>query len=317
MFNRILVPLDGSPLAECVIPHLLAVAKAYSSEVLLLQVLDPSGPMYQDDVIDPFEWQIRKAEAETYLRGIAIQVSEAGLKVGKEVLEGKAAEVIINDAHLKEVDLILLSSHGHSGITGWNVSSVVQKIILRANLSVMIVRAYEPAPESAHISYRRVIAPLDGSQRAEFVLPAATMICRFHHAELVLAHVVKKPEIPHRIPYTQHELSLFKELLEYNQSAALNYLTDVQSHLDVKTDLALKVGDSVAALLQQTVDEYNADLVLMSAHGYTGETRWPYGHVVLSFVAYGTTPLMIMQDVSSDRLEISKAERIARQQGAR
>ena len=80
--------------------------------------------------------------------------------------------------------LIILSSHGQSGLSEWNVSSVVQKIVLRARTSIMIVRAYQRIPpETAGLRYRRILVPLDGSQRAECVLPVAVTLARSHEAK--------------------------------------------------------------------------------------------------------------------------------------
>ncbi len=165
MFPRILAPLDGSSLAERVLPHIATMALAYRGEPTLLRVLDPTGAGTRPRPIDPLDWQIRKAEADSYLKGLATQFEEKGLRVNLEVREGKAAESVIEFARQVDASLIILSSHGQSGISGWNISSVVQKIILRALTSVMIVRAYQPAAqEDQQIHYRRILLPLDGSQ---------------------------------------------------------------------------------------------------------------------------------------------------------
>ncbi|HEX7974857.1 MAG TPA: universal stress protein, partial [Anaerolineales bacterium] len=201
MFDHILVPLDGSTLAECVLPHLLAIAKTGNPRITLLSVLDPFGAANRSKTVDPFDWQVRKAETEAYLKDQAARLSEANLTIQVEILEGKAAESIVEYGRDQKVSLILLSSHGQSGISGWNVSSVVQKIILRAHTSVMIVRAYQPAPAGlAGMHYQRILLPLDGSQRAEIVLPVAEALARAHDATLLLAHVVRRPELPCRTP---------------------------------------------------------------------------------------------------------------------
>ena len=126
MFKRIILPLDSSKLAECVLPHLLAIAHICEPEVQLLRVLEPFGVTARMRMIDPVDWQIRKAEAESYLSGIAKRLQDAGMRVSTNLLDGKPAEQIIEVAHSWDADLILMSSHGQSGISPWNVSSVVQ-----------------------------------------------------------------------------------------------------------------------------------------------------------------------------------------------
>jgi nucleotide-binding universal stress UspA family protein len=83
-----------------------------------------------------------------------------------------------------------------------------------------------------------------------------------------------------------------------NQTRAGKYLKQLQDQLSPDVETRVIVGDAPAASLQDFVAQENVDLVVLSAHGYTGETRWPYGSVALNFIAYGTTPLLIVQDLS-------------------
>ena len=96
MFNRILLPLDRSPLAECVLPHAVAVAGAFKSQVTLVHVMDvPHGTNWRR-AVDPLNWQIRKAEAESYLGDLVLRLQKAGLPAEKQILEGPAAERIVD-----------------------------------------------------------------------------------------------------------------------------------------------------------------------------------------------------------------------------
>jgi hypothetical protein len=73
----------------------------------------------------------------------------------------------------------------------------------------------------------------------------------------------------------------------------------------------------VSGSIYDLVDQVEADLVMMSAHGYTGKSRWPYGGLVISFIAYGNTPLFILQDLPRERIEPTEAELAAREVGGR
>jgi nucleotide-binding universal stress UspA family protein len=112
-----------------------------------MRVSEPLGVTARLRMIDPVDWQIRKAEAESYLSGVAARLQNAGLQVSMHLYDGRPAEQIIEVAHSWSADLILISSHGQSGISPWNVSSVVQQVILRAHRSLMIIRAYQPVTE--------------------------------------------------------------------------------------------------------------------------------------------------------------------------
>jgi nucleotide-binding universal stress UspA family protein len=319
MFKNILVPLDGSQLAECVLPHVVAMARAGDAEVTLLRVLDPASAERQPNLVDPLEWQINKAEAESYLRELANGLqARTGIGAATVVLEGKAAESVLGFAKEQRSDLIILSSHGQSGISGWNVSSVVQKIILRVRTSILIIRAYhiEDEPVDAH-RYQRMLVPLDGSPRAEFVLPAVAALARAHQSEVLAAHVIRKPELPRRIVQTQEDQELVNRLTERNREDASAYLAELAHRLDAPILTRLVISENVVSALHTQVEQEQADLVVLSAHGYGGDTRWPYGSVVFSFIAYGTTPLLVLQDLPPEQIEVTPAERAAREQGGR
>jgi nucleotide-binding universal stress UspA family protein len=318
MFTRILVPLDRSPLAECVLPHVIAIAKAFDAPVDLLTVVGAAENNKKLPSIDPLDWQIQKAEADAYLQKIARQVQEISLRVGSQVLEGKAAERIIEFAEDKKNDLIILSSHGQSGLSGWNVSSVVQKIIMRAYTSIMIVRAYLPImPEPGKLKYRHLMVPVDGSQRAETILPVASSLASYYDAEILVTHVVRRPEMPRRTPPTPEDTTLSERLTERNLSEASKYLEDLKTRVPVKILTRLEISDKVNATLHEIVREEEVDLVMLSAHGYSGESMWPYGCVVTSFISYGNTPLLIFQDIPRDKLKTTDAEAAAKEFGKR
>ncbi len=318
MFNPILVPLDGSSLAETILPHVSVFAKVDASEVILLRILDKQSQIYSKETVDPLDWQIRKAEASAYLEHLAGQLVDTGLKARTEILEGNAAESIVEYAQVNDIPLIMLSSHGRSGITGWNVSSVVQKVILRARTSIMIVRAYKTeASEMEDFRYKRILVPLDGSQRAESVLPRATAIARAQDAQVIIAHVVRQPEMPRRTPLNQEDQELVERVTYRNRAEAEKYLAELKTRLDVNSETRILISKSVISTLHEFIEREEIDLVFLSAHGYTGETRWPYGSTVVSFIAYGTTPLLIYQDLQRDKILPTLAEMVAKEYGGR
>ncbi|MFN2283649.1 MAG: universal stress protein [Anaerolineae bacterium] len=309
ILDHILVPLDGSSLAECVLPHAVALAQAFGARVTLLRVVTKPYDTDQEQTIDPLRWHMRKTEAESYLDSVATRLREAEFEVDKVTLEGEVANNVIEFAHEHDVGLILLSSHGQSGLSEWNVSSVVQKIILRAYMPVMIVRAYQTPPDDLMgLRYKRVLVPLDGSQRAECVLPLASQLVCSHDAQLLLAHAVRKPEVPRHMPLAEAETKLVERIIKYNRLEAEKYLVDLEDRLECDVQSHLLESKNTAAALHDLVQREGIDLVALSAHGYSSSPRWPYGSMALNFIAYGTTPLLVMQDMSSEELEQTQAE---------
>lgn len=297
MFNQILLPLDRSTLAECVLPHTIAIARAFGSQVTLLSVLDTPHEARVRRAMDPLNWQIRKAEAQTYLHKVELRLQEAGLLTEMHILEGFAAEQVIGFVDTHAPHLIILSSHGQSGLSEWGVSSVAQKIILRAHTSVMIVRAAQSvASDVTDLRYQRILTPLDGTQRAEIILPAAATLARDHNARIVLAHIVQKPAIPRRTLPSHEDVALADQLVERNQDEAAQYLEQLQSRITGKVETRLLVSEHLTATLHELAAQEKADLVLLSAHGRSEQTPAPYGDVVSNMIAYGTTPLLIIQE---------------------
>ena len=316
MFKKILVPLDGSSLAECVLPHLLVFAQAFEADVTLLRILEIPNSSAHAQAIDPLEWQLIKSEAKAYLKDVANRLEDNGLETHLEIKEGQAEEHIIEFVKHNQIDLIIMSSHGQSGLSGWNISSVVQKTILRAYTSTLIVRAYKlPEEDLEREGYGKILIPLDGSQRAENVLGSTTILADFCEAHLLLTHLVLKPEIISHTALTPSENELVNEITKVNKQKANQYLKGIRSRTKENIDLRLhvEVGNSVEEL-HELVEREKVDLVVLSAHGQSGNPQWPYGSVTLSFVAYGTTPLLIVQDISRQEAQKSRAEIAAREE---
>lgn len=153
MFDRIMVPLDGSELAECVLPYTQGIAKGSGHELVLLRVVERMEHLYRGlESAIPKE-QRRKIEddsvgiADTYLKGIARKLEGQGFSVTTKVLLGKVAETIIDYANKNNVNLIMIASHGRSGIGHWIVGSVADRVLRGVCIPVMMVRVPGCIPE--------------------------------------------------------------------------------------------------------------------------------------------------------------------------
>jgi nucleotide-binding universal stress UspA family protein len=242
---------------------------------------------------------------------------KSGLKVEHTIIEGNPAESIIEFARNNNVDLIALSTHGQSGLSGWNISSVVYKILMRSYKSTLLVRAYQSTiSDVSEVHYKRLFIGLDYSPRAEYILPVAINLAQYYKSELILGTVIQKPQTVHRFPPSEENGELINQIVEKNRQAASHYFDQIrtqfsQTGLELKSNIA--VGDNALAILHDMVEEAKADLVLLVAHGHSGERRWPYGSVTSSFIAYGNTPLMIMQDLSSEEILQTHAELVVKE----
>jgi nucleotide-binding universal stress UspA family protein len=301
MFDPILVPLDGSLLAECVLAHTNAIAQAFDARVTLLRVLDRSQAAEKTQLFDLVNWQINKTTAKLYLEKTSTRLQKSGLRVDVSVIEGLVAESITEFAQNQGTKLIILSSHGRSGLSQWGISSVTQKIIFSAPTSVLIIRAQQPVTsELEERRYSHVMVPLDGSRRAENVLPMVALFARFHQSQIHIVHVVRAPEMARQLPLTREDVDLSDRIVARNREEAIRYLDLVRLHspldgIDVQTHLL--TSDNAAAALHGLADQEHIDLVALSAHGYSGYNQWPYGSMVNNFILYSKVPLLIVQDL--------------------
>ncbi len=304
MLDTILAPLDGSQLAECVLPHITAIARTFDANITLLRVLERNQADASTPMFDLLNWHIHKTKASIYLESICKLLQESGLRAQTSMLEGLEAEGISEYAQSTGAKLIVLSSHGRNGITQWGISNITQKIIQISQTSILVIRARQneatlPA-ESETPQYQRILVPLDGSQRAENVLPVITQLAHYHNSQIHFVQIVQPPEMARQMPPSELDIDLANRVVARNREEAQRYLEQVRSRssldrLAIQTHLI--TSDNAAAALHQLADQEHIELLALSAHGYSGNLQWPYGSMVNNFITYGKVPLLIIQDL--------------------
>lgn len=315
MFENIMVPLDGSAMADRILPHVAAIAQIDGSSITLLRVLETD--VGESTPVDPLAWHFAEAEAQAHLEEAARQLAQLGLTANTVLLEGGAAQRIVEYVHKNGVDLVALSSHGKGGLSGWNISGIAQKVIHRAGTSIMLVRASGEIAEEGRgaaagiIRYRRILAPLDGSQRAESALPLASVLAERHAADLLVVHVATRPDMIESVPLSLEDVALAERVVARNIMEADKYFAELQSRLPAKTQIRVLVEDSVTRALHNLVAQEQVDLVVLSAHGHACHSEWPYSALVNSFITYGATSLFILQDIPFNETKRATVERSA------
>ena len=148
MYKKILVPLDGSHIAECVMPHVKAIAKVANSEVELVNVVEPFEiPTRGEIAITENDLKQINAdasrEAYKYLNALTKRLKRAGIECTPVVITGKPAESLVDYADNNAIDLIIMATHGRSGITKWFWGSVAEKVLRAVNIPILLVKAGE------------------------------------------------------------------------------------------------------------------------------------------------------------------------------
>jgi len=155
MYQKIMVPLDGSQLAECVLPHVEAFIQGCQVQtVIFVRVVEPASPRFlgaptatsKVDYGQVIEYtqrieEDRKSSAVQYLQTVTGQLKQNGVKFQQETLVGKVADCLVDFAETRAVDLILIATHGRSGVSRWVRGSVADRILRASGVPVLMVRA--------------------------------------------------------------------------------------------------------------------------------------------------------------------------------
>jgi nucleotide-binding universal stress UspA family protein len=158
--------------------------------------------------------------------------------------------------------------------------------------------------------YERILVPLDGSQRAENVLPVITQLAHFHKSNISLVQVIQTPEMARQMPPSPDDIELSSRVIARNREEAGRYLEQLKSRSTlegVTIQTHLISSDNAAASLHQIVEQEHINMVALSAHGFSGNLNWPYGSMVNNFFMYGTVPLLVVQDLPA-KLEQAPVE---------
>jgi nucleotide-binding universal stress UspA family protein len=294
-FHPVAACLDGSDLGERILPHALAVARALGVPVTLLRVLEAEASTEAPP--DPLEWDMRRRETREYVARIAEKQGEAENRMEAEVIEGQPAEEICRWTRDRGVGLTVLSSHGSRGATEWSLASTARKLVEGASGSLLLVPATAPVQQDvAH--YRRILVPLDGSARAQSVIPLAQRLAEAQGAELILVHVVPVPEVTEIGPVDSEALELRERLVRHNERVANQYLDRLRAQVaegavPVRA-LVLRADDARGHLARVIADE-GVDLVVLSAHGRSARADVPLGSMAAHLVAHAQVPLLIVR----------------------
>jgi len=308
MYRRMLVPLDGSELAEVVFPYAKELAGRLDMDIVLLQVAGPVlgqfGPMRRAYIERAVE--IVKRQAREVQKRIGIQPESKPVEVRGELAEGYPAEVILRYAEENEVDLVLMATHGYSGLKRWTIGSVASKVLSASKVPVWLVRAGIPE-ETPYDKWpsQTLLVLLDGSELAESVLPHVEALAKQRGAKPVDVVLLRVSETPTMPSYYGPELSgvslNWGEYLQREEArrkkAATEYLAKVEKRLkDSDISVQSKVLEGKAA--DEIIDYANKNpfsIIVMATHGRSGLSRLVYGSVAANLLQGVSNPIFLVK----------------------
>lgn len=295
-FDRILVPLDGSQLAEEALTHAVRIARAYKSRLYLLQALDVHDGVLEHGPED-LDWRLYKIQVLDYLNALAGHIVEEGLEVEAHVLEGRAPDQIVDFIRDRRIDLAVLCAYGRGGVSEFPFGGTVQKIIAAPETSVLVVRPTH-AGTTTKEHYGRILVPLDGSQRAAWAVSLVAGMMNHESPDIIALQVVGTPDMPRTRPLTREELELRNKLIECNRLAASAYLEEIKvrfaGRLSIRT--RLEVSPHVVDTIEQVADAEDVDLIALTAHGASDLVGRRSGTVCQSVVLRASRPVLVFQD---------------------
>ncbi|MBN1862453.1 MAG: universal stress protein [Dehalococcoidales bacterium] len=320
MYRRILVPLDGSELSEVVFPYTKELAGRLGLEVVLLHVHDSAGretvPLHRAYI--KHKADLIRRQSEEVQTGVGVGEVGGVVKVSGELATGYPADEILRYTEENDIDLILMATHGRSGIRRWVMGSVADRVLRASRVPVWLVRAgipegivYDKWPQ------RTILVPLDGSELAEEVLPHVAALAKQRGVaplEVVLLGVYEpvaalgyyppsaRFETPggavHVMPrdYARGESARLKIITE-------QYLNKVARRLN---DTGLKVRiEALAGAPAEVIVDYANDhpfnLIVMSTHARSGLSRWAYGSVAARVLRGVTSPVFLVRAGATKR----------------
>lgn len=280
MYESMLVPLDGSELAEQAFPYAEELAKNLNSQVVLITICLPNDPL--ERVLT--EYIERRAE----------NLQSLGIETRSVCVEGEPATSIIDFAAKNNISLIVISTHGRTGVSRWPLGSIASKVVQKSHVPVFLVRSGQLP--TANKRFRKILVTLDGSRFAEAIIPYIETLAKAMNSEVILTRVIEPLKLP--------QLAAYREQEKYEQEYTTRLEREAKRYLSKKKSLlALKGINASSVLLSgkpaetiiQYADDTSASLIALTTHGFSGITKWAYGSVASRIIEGSSKPIFLVR----------------------
>jgi nucleotide-binding universal stress UspA family protein len=310
--RNVLVPLDGSPFGEAVLPTAVAYAAKTGATLHLVHVLDsPVLPFSFEGyaMFDPGWTERFRSESRRYLEGIAsAHAGPAGVRTCVRLLEAPVVESLVEYAERSEIDLIVMATHGRGGVSRTWLGSVADELIREVRIPVLLLRPPVPTTgeEQAAVTEevagaREILVPLDGSPLAESALAPAMDVAALTGARLTLLNVAP-PIYMAGLPYAPAAVTFDAEAYRLERARAEQYLLRISERIqpvlkDVRVLLVTHAQPAVA--IRETALREGSDLIVLATHGRGGVARWALGGVADKLIRSGAAPVLVVRPATA------------------
>lgn len=305
MPSQIMVPLDGSPLAEEALPHAIRMARDTGCGITLLRAVPPrlvvgGAPFgFQPREEHVAYWDSAHLAARDYLCEVASRLRETeDVEVTKRVVDGDPATGIVVYAEARpEVTMIVMSTHGRGGISRWVLGSVAERVVRHAPVPLFLIRAHRPdEPEPALGPYRTLLVPHDGSPSADQALIEVRRLAASNLVRVVIVTAI--PESEDKAYFAD---AVQPDSLVHERQAEINRVTayvmrtaDALRAEGIRVDTRIEMGKPAEVILRGAHEE-RADTIVMATHGRGGVQRLWLGSVAMKVVQTAGLPVLLVR----------------------
>jgi nucleotide-binding universal stress UspA family protein len=305
MFKKLLVPLDRSSLAEQALSQASAIARASQAEIEIILVHQPDAMAGLGDA----PWSAEELSGqEKYLESMARELaSSVSVPVTHTVLRGDPVEMICARARDTAADLLVMTSHGRTGLSRAWLGSIADGVLRHASVPVLVLRPVEGTTTRAAIDplFKHILVPLDGSALAAEICLSACALAKCGGARITLLRVVQPVplltvgvdmEMPFNYPSTMPDDAATEQIV----SEAKRLLAELAGRLNEQEKLTVDAHVVIAGHVAQSIVEFagahGADLIAMSTHG-RGVSRLLLGSVADKVLRGSGLPVMLQRPV--------------------
>lgn len=313
MYRRLLVPLDGSILSEQALPMACQLARRSGAALRLVHVHRSAAPdpLYVEgvSVIDEHLRSRAEEHERTYLERTCAQIGDAyGVASSYTSLSGDEpiATLLVQEAEAWNADLIVMTTHGRSGLAHMWLGSVADALIRVSPRPVLLMRPDEATTEAAPPTIETIVVPLDGSPFAEQILDPALELGQALGAAITLLYVVEPQALLHRDDMYIAPVDLNPEGTRRHQAAAQKYLERIAravAHADQPISARVVLGEQVATAILETVDRQPNSMLALATHARSGIRRLFLGSVADKVVRGTHRPVLVYRPKSEPSAE--------------
>lgn len=286
MLTKILVPLDGSPVGDAVLSQLRRLLVRQDAEVLLVRVIP-------EELVEGNTWvpEHTTENVRRHIERVCEELVAEGARAFFQIRTGEPAAAILREAEDFDPSLILMSSHGRSGIARWLLGSVTERVLRGARHPVLVSTVKQEAPEEGEeLRFGRILVPLDGSELSASILPLVTAFAKAYESSVVLEHVL--PDLA-SVPSAYAAVPMALPSVDEGHEVLAPYVAQLE---DAGVPVSARVHiDRVAARLLDSAEEEEADLIAMTTHGRSGPERWLFGSVAEKVLRHSPVPILVLR----------------------